>query len=623
VFGKLFLLTPFVLLLTVGITQQALGVPLPSESLKVGTVIDIGKELAARSSMYNPRSFGGKNYVVQINVPQCAAGCYPAGSTAYEALADIGGGAETRMAGAFPAAGYVLLSGGAGNDYFSRIDPNLNLDTRVFATTLAVTPSSYDWVDDDTIIHNSYKSGLRNNLYLTDIHPDPFQVTANTRWNANGYVASGTTTRIRNVRVGDIYSGYAYYGDAGVKTAGFWAINLATGVPTRLGTVDVTGDGSWGLWTVKEVDGFLYVHTTHNGIYVFTMTDATTLGTLQTIYTKERLDALAEDANPNWGFDVVDGGARMLLSAGVGRVIEIIDSRVADAPNPPTGAVNVSQTSILSWSAGERAASHDVYFAEDANAVADANTTTTDIYCGRQALDAVSFDPGNLEWGKTYYWRIDEVNAADPESPWKGAVWTFTTADFIVVDDFETYTDDWANLQRIFQVWIDGGGYTQPEPGQAGNGSGAVVGTNDAPWVELKTVHSGRQAMPMAYNNVDAPYYSEAQRTWTAPQDWTADGADTLVLYVQGLATNSPVSLYVALQDSAGHIGVATCSDPAAATATKWIEWPIPLSEFVTQGVNVAGITTMYVGAGDPDAPKAGGAGSLFIDDIRLIRSVP
>ena len=122
---KLFLLTPLVLLGTFGITQQAFGAPMPSESLKVGTVIDMGKELTARNSMYNPRSFGGKNYVVQINAPQRAVGCYPAGSARYEALANIKDGAEVRMAGAFPAADYVLLAGGASNDYFSRIDPNL------------------------------------------------------------------------------------------------------------------------------------------------------------------------------------------------------------------------------------------------------------------------------------------------------------------------------------------------------------------------------------------------------------------------------------------------------------------------------------------------------------------
>ncbi len=622
-FRTQFVVTPFVLLLTLGIAQQATGVPLPPEALKVGTVIDIGKELAGRSSMYNPRSFGGKNYVVQINVPQCAAGCYPAGSTTYEALADIGGGAEVRMAGAFPAADYVLLAGGASNDYFSRIDPNLNIATRVFTGNLAVIPSSFDWVDEDTVIHTSYKSGLRNNLYLTNIKADPFEVTANTKWNANGYVTTPSTTRIRNVRVGDVYSGYAYFGDSGVNNAGFWAINLATGVCTRLGTINVTGDGSWGLWTVKEVDGFLYVHTTHNGVYVYNMTDATTLGALQTAYMKARLDELTGATNPNWGFDVVDGGTRMLLSAAVGQVVEIIDSRTANAPSPRNGAVDVSHASILTWSGGVKAASHDVYFGEDANAVADANTATKDIYRGRQAADANSFDPGRLAWNKTYYWRIDEVNEANPESPWKGAVWSFTAAGFIVVDDFESYTDDFANLQRVFQTWIDGGGYTQPEPGKAGNGSGALVGTNDAPWVELTVVHGGRQAMPMSYDNTLKPYYSEAQRTWTAPQDWTVDGADTLVLYVRGLAANGAASLYAALQDSTGRKVVVTCPDSAAATSTKWVEWRVSLSEFTARGVSVAGITDMWIGAGNRNAPSAGGAGSLFIDDIRLTRSAP
>ena len=102
--------------------------------------------------------------------------------------------------------------------------------------------------------------------------------------------------------MGDLYSGYAYYGDSGVKTAGFWAINLATGVSTRLGTVDVTGDGSWGVWTVKEVGGFLYVHTTHDGVYVFTLTDATTLGTLQARYTKAETRCPGGSHQPELGF---------------------------------------------------------------------------------------------------------------------------------------------------------------------------------------------------------------------------------------------------------------------------------------------------------------------------------
>jgi len=603
---KLSLSSPMVVLLTLGLTTQVFGTPLPSGSLKVGTVIDMGKDLPARNSMYNPRSLGGKNYLSQINSPQRAVGIYPTGSTQYEALAIIKDGAEVRMAGAFPAANYVLLAGGADNDYFSRIDPNLNLATRVFAKNLALMPNSFDWLDADTIIHASYKSGLRTNLYLMDIQPGPFQVTPNTAWNASGIVPTPATTRIRNVRVGDHYQGYAYFGDSGVKSAGFWAINLATGVPTPLGTLAVTGDGSWGLWTVKEVDGFLYVHTTHDGIYVYTMTGVVTLGALHAHYPKTQLDALAKDTNPNWGFDVVDDGARMLLSAGVGRVIEIIDARIADTPNPPASAADARQTSVLSWSPGAAGAAHDVYFGVDANAVANAGPATAAVYRGRQALDQTTFDPGPLEWGKVYYWRIDEVNEANPNGPWKGRVWTFTTADFLVVDDMESYTDDEGN--RIYETWIDG----YPDR------NGSTVGNLVAPFAAQTIVHGGRQSLPMDYDNAKTPFYSEATLAFASPQDWTVHGVSTLALFVRGTATNGVAPLYVVIEDSAGKSATVTHPDATLVTKAVWTEWKVPLSSFA--GVNPAQVKKLSLGVGTRTDPKAILLGRLYFDDIRVVK---
>ena len=291
----------------------------------------------------------------------------------------------------------------------------------------------------------------------------------------------------------------------------------------------------------------------------------------------------------------------------------------ARSPNPSIGAVDVPQTSILQWTAGEKAAAHDVYFGEDANAVADANAATPNIYRGQQTLDDTRFDPGTLEWNKTYYWRIDEVNAANPEGPWKGGVWSFTTADFIVVDDFESYTDDWENFQRVFQTWIDGGGYTLPEPGLAGNGSGALVGTDGAPWVELTVVHGGRQAMPISYYNTDAPRYSQADRTWAKPQDWTVNGVDTLLLYVQGKAENGEGPLYVVLEDSIGNAATVKHENAAAVTSTTWLEWKIPLSRF--SKVTATKIKKMSIGVGNPGSTAAGGVGQIFIDDIRVIKA--
>jgi len=213
----------------------------------------------------------------------------------------------------------------------------------------------------------------------------------------------------------------------------------------------------------------------------------------------------------------------------------------ASSPTPAGGAVDVTQAPMLSWNAGEKAVQHQVYFGDDRDAVAVADTSTVGIYQGQQTLDATSFNPGALEWGKTYYWRVDEVNNADAESPWIGSVWSFTTADFIVLDNFESYTNEVG--QRVFQIWVDGLGYNEPAPGAPGNGTGAIVGHDiwsadslhyNGTIMERDDPHGGNQAMPLYYGNTETPYYSEARRTYTMAQDWTQNGVDTLQLYFKG-----------------------------------------------------------------------------------------
>ena len=43
-----------------------------------------------------------------------------------------------------------------------------------------------------------------------------------------------------------------------------------------------------------------------------------------------------------------------------------------------------------------------------------------------QGQAADTYDPAALEFGQTYYWRVDEVDAAPDPPPFKGAVWSFT-----------------------------------------------------------------------------------------------------------------------------------------------------------------------------------------------------
>jgi hypothetical protein len=203
----------------------------------------------------------------------------------------------------------------------------------------------------------------------------------------------------------------------------------------------------------------------------------------------------------------------------------------AYGPRPRNNDPNAAQILELKWTAGTRATAHQIYFSEDQDAVAN-GTQGSAAYRGQQPVDNTTFDPGTLEFGKTYYWRVDEISTTDSASPWKGSVWKFTTANYIVVDNFEDYTDDVTG--RIFQTWIDGWGYTEPAPGDPGNGTGATVGYINPPFAEKTIVRGGVQSMPLAYNNADSPYYSETSRTFDNPQNWTVNGMNTLSLQVRG-----------------------------------------------------------------------------------------
>ncbi|MCU0915631.1 MAG: discoidin domain-containing protein, partial [Planctomycetes bacterium] len=186
----------------------------------------------------------------------------------------------------------------------------------------------------------------------------------------------------------------------------------------------------------------------------------------------------------------------------------------ARAPQPADHATGVALDATLSWRAGREAVSHQVYFGTDANAVARGTAPAV-------SVTEHTYSPSSLQFGTTYYWKVDEVGAADTQA---GKVWSFTTLAYATVDDMESYTDDEGG--RIYEAWIDG--WT--------NNTGAVVGYLQAPFAERSIIHGGKQSMPLEYNNVKTPYYSETERTFAPVQNWTGNGANTLVVYFRGRA---------------------------------------------------------------------------------------
>ena len=174
------------------------------------------------------------------------------------------------------------------------------------------------------------------------------------------------------------------------------------------------------------------------------------------------------------------------------------------------------------------------------------------------------------------------------------------------MDDFESYNDidpPDAASNRIFDKWIDGFGTTT---------NGALVGNDLPPYAEQNIVHGGGQSMPYLYdNNLKT---SEATLTLVYPRDWTAEGVTKLSLWFRGASGNAAERMSVALNGNA----VVYHDDPAVTQTTKWTEWVIDLQAFV--GVNLSNVSTITLGFGTRNSPAAGGTGTMYFDDIRLVR---
>jgi hypothetical protein len=220
---------------------------------------------------------------------------------------------------------------------------------------------------------------------------------------------------------------------------------------------------------------------------------------------------------------------------------EIINLKAA-LPEPANQVANVPRDTVLSWMAGDRADTHNVYFGDNFDDVSQASIDDPrGVLVGENLADN-SYDlPDLLEFDKTYYWRVDEVNAPPESEINRGDVWSFTTVNFIVVDDFEAYTDYVPD--DIFTTWKDGYGTDD---------NGALIGY-DSPdidagehFVETEIIHGGTQSMPYFYNNDQK--YSEAWRVLDSDRDWSADDIVNLSLWFRG----NPPYIGGFVEDSAG-----------------------------------------------------------------------
>jgi hypothetical protein len=206
---------------------------------------------------------------------------------------------------------------------------------------------------------------------------------------------------------------------------------------------------------------------------------------------------------------------------------EILNLKAA-LPEPANEGKEVPRDTALNWMASDRADTHNVYFGTNFDDVSEAGISDQrGVLVAENQTGTTYTIPYLLEFNKTYYWRVDEVNAPPESGINRGNVWSFTTVNFIVVDDFEGYTD--YAPDDIFTRWKDG--YDTDD-------NGALIGY-DAPnidagehFVETDIIHGGKQSMPYLYNNEGK--YSEAWRALDSVRDWTAGDIVNLSLWFRG-----------------------------------------------------------------------------------------
>jgi len=276
-------------------------------------------------------------------------------------------------------------------------------------------------------------------------------------------------------------------------------------------------------------------------------------------------------------------------------IFSVSDGPAAVYPGPADGATGVSINADLSWVEAAFATSRELWFGK------------------KGAMQKITppgktYDPGPLEFGQTYEWRVDQIGASSTVT---GHTWSFTTEDYLVVDDIEGYTD--FPPDRVFDTWKDG--WVVPE-------NGSAVGYSEAPYLETGIVHGGGHSMPFAYNTNDTVNYGEAVADTAdldVTPDWAGIGASALTLYFRGRIENAEQAMYVRLEDAAANAHTVTHPHTHAVQSESWHAWDIDLKQFSDEGVNLGNVKKVCIGFGDKTgATTWDGSGQMYFDDIRL-----
>ena len=325
------------------------------------------------------------------------------------------------------------------------------------------------------------------------------------------------------------------------------------------------------------------------------------------------------------------------------QIVGQVDDGSARDPGPDDKASDVLRDIDLTWSPGEFAGTHRVYLGES---FADVNSATVPT---ASDLDVNAYDPGRLEFGKTYFWRVDEVNATPDNTVFKGDVWQFTVEPYSIQipgDTIAVTASSASNEFSIPQKTLDGSGLGADNTHSIRSEDMWFTGAVDLdPWIQyefdavkkldIMTVWNSNSAAEMAIGwgvkDVEIAYSVDGE-TWDVLADANQFSRATgLPTYNQpdAIAFNGVAAKFVRLNIGSNWGGIlmaygisevqfsmipATARTPEPADGTTGV---LP-SEVITwrAGRDVAQ-SIIYVGT-DPNEVAAGLAPSVTSNTNRL-----
>ncbi len=263
-------------------------------------------------------------------------------------------------------------------------------------------------------------------------------------------------------------------------------------------------------------------------------------------------------------------------------VFSVSDGPAAVNPTPADGAADVDMNADLTWLEAAFATSRDLWFGKK-GAMEKVEPGPAD----------TTFSPGTLELGQTYEWRVDQIS---PSSTVTGRTWTFTTAEYTSVEDFQSYADH----AGIRAEWIEN--------------------ITDFDYVFLATDSQGNNSMRFEFQNQYAPYFTEATRTFDSPQDWTVQAVEALSLSFIGEHENMEHLMYLELEDAAGQSFKAEHPYTYACQSDSWRQWTVSFEHLSSGGIDLSTIKKLTIGFGDGTMSDQVGEDidHIYIDQIML-----